>query len=236
MDICVMERPERAPMRGATQLLKDMLDELERAAVRQPPTAPNPSPALAPDPKAASGAATLGDIVDRLDERGFGVMLLLLALPCTLPFVYVLPQIVALPMLALAAQLALGKRAPWFPERLRRRRFEIAAFRRVIARSEKYLGWVERFARPRLRPVTGRGGARLVGLLLLAPIISILTPLPATNTAPGIGVALAALGLIERDGALVILGLLVGVVWVALLLTLGLEAASLIRTWASGLF
>jgi hypothetical protein len=46
---------------------------------------------------------------------------------------------------------------------------------------------------------------------------------------PGIGVAVASLGIIERDGVLVIVGLLIGLVWVTLLLFLGLEAASLIR-------
>ena len=229
MDAATMSDPKGAPMHGATQLLRDVLGELENAATRRPEPAPNPSHDLQPDPEAQAATATLGDIVDRVDERAFGVLLLLLALPCTLPFVYVLPQIVALPMLALAAQMAMGKRAPWFPQRFRRRRFEIAAFRSVIARSEKYLGWVERFARPRLRPVTGQGGMRFVGVILLIPIASILTPLPATNTVPGIGVAVVALGLIERDGALVVLGLLVGLVWVGLLLTLGLEAASLIR-------
>lgn len=213
-----------ARMRSASAILRDILGDLERAAANAPETA-------------APGVieANLGDILDRLDERAFGVMLLLLALPCTLPFVYLLPQIVALPMLALAGQMALGRRSPWLPERLRRRRFSVPDFRTVIDRSEKYLGWVEKLARPRLRPVTGHGAARLVGLILLVPIASILVPLPATNTVPGIGVAIAALGLIQRDGALVILGMLIGFVWVALLFALGLEAASLIKGWLAGL-
>lgn len=212
-----------AGMRTASVILRDILGDLERTAA----TAPEPAPAVT--------EASLGDILDRLDERAFGVILLLLALPCTLPFVYVLPQIVALPMLALAGQMALGRHSPWLPARLRRRRFSVPDFRAVIDRSEKYLGWIERLARPRLKPVTGHGAARLVGLILLVPIASILVPLPATNTVPGIGVAVAALGLIQRDGALVILGMLIGFVWVGLLLFLGLEAASLIKNWLAGL-
>lgn len=212
-----------AGMRTASVILRDILGDLERTAA----TAPEPAPAVT--------EASLGDILDRLDERAFGVILLLLALPCTLPFVYVLPQIVALPMLALAGQMALGRHSPWLPARLRRRRFSVPDFRAVIDRSEKYLGWIERLARPRLKPVTGHGAARLVGLILLVPIASILVPLPATNTVPGIGVAVAALGLIQRDGALVILGMLIGFVWVGLLFFLGLEAASLIKDWLAGL-
>ena len=225
------------PKRGATWLLKDILGDLERlAAARQPDPAPNAAIGARSDPEAKGLTASLGDVLDRLDERAFGLLLLLLALPCCLPFVYVLPQIVAVPMLALAGQLALGKRTPWFPEKLRQRSFIVRDFRDVLDRSEKYLGWVERLASPRLRAVTGHGGARFVGLVLLVPIASILTPLPGTNTIPGIGVAIAALGLIERDGVLVILGLVIGFLWVALLLTLGLEAASLIKAWISAQF
>lgn len=227
----------RARMRGATQLLKDILTELDHAAARRmPDPAAGSARSAQPDPEARGPTATLGDVLDRLDERAFGLLLLLLALPCCLPFIYVLPQIVSLPMLALAGQLALGRRSPWLPNRLRRRSFVVADFRHVVERAEKYLGWVERLATPRLKPVTGRGGARLVGLVLLVPIGSIMVPLPGTNTVPGIGVAVAALGLIERDGVLVVLGLLIGFLWVALLLTLGLEAASLIKAWLAAHF
>lgn len=211
-------------MRGAVRVLHDILDDLRAKAPEN--TAAQESDAKAP-------TAKLGDVVDQLDERAFGFLLLLLALPCCLPFVYVLPQIVALPMLALAGQLAMGGRHPWLPKKLHDRRFEIAALARVLSRAERYVGWVERFASPRLRPVTSKLGARVVGVLMLAPIASILVPLPSTNTAPGIGVAIAALGLIERDGVLVIGGLLFGLAWVALLLILGNEAVELIRGWLS---
>ncbi|WDI32821.1 exopolysaccharide biosynthesis protein [Hyphococcus flavus] len=205
-----------APMRGATRVLQDVLDKLRLQ-----------SSATATEKQ----TARLGDVVENLDERAFGFLLLLLALPCCLPFVYLLPQIVALPMLALAGQLAAGGRHPWLPKKLHERSFSLDAFQSVLTRAEKYVGWVERIATPRLKPVTGRVGVRLVGGLALIPIASILTPLPSTNTVPGIGVAIMALGLIERDGVLVILGLLLGFMWVFLLLFLGAEAVDLIRGW-----
>jgi hypothetical protein len=204
-------------MRGATRLLRDILDSLEPAAPAEP-------------------TATLGEVVDRFDERAFGFALLLLALPCCLPFVYVLPQILALPMAAIAVQLALGKRHPWLPGKLRARRFSIPALRHVVARSEKYVGWVERLARPRLKPVTGRLGLQCVGVILLAPIASILTPLPWTNTVPGIGVAVVALGLIERDGLLVVGGLVIGFFWVFMLVFFGVEAVTFVTGWISARF
>ena len=225
----------KQPMRGATQTLFDILGELRRAPGDRPDR-PDDTAEKQADGEDAGPQATLGDVLNRLDERAYGFLLLLLALPCCLPFVYLLPQIVALPMLALAGQLGAGRRHPWLPAALNKRKFSIAAFEKVLTRSERYVGWVESIARPRLRPVTGHGGARIVGALLLVPTASILVPLPSTNTIPGIGVAITSIGLIERDGVLVIAGLLIGFLWVGLLVFLGAEAAQLIKSWLTGLF
>lgn len=226
------ERP-----RGATNVLAWIMADLRTQA---PEPAPRPGGSDETDAGAQAAkkdgpTAHLGDIIERLDERAYGFLILLLALPCCLPFVYLLPQLVALPMLALAGQLAAGRQHPWLPDALNKREFSIPAFEKVLARASRYVGVIERLARPRLAPVTSHLGARIVGVLMLAPIASILIPLPSTNTVPGIGVAIAALGLIERDGLLVILGLLLGFAWIALLAFLGLEAASLIKDWVSGL-
>ena len=219
--------------RGATAVLDDILSDLERSNAAAPQPAADATEADDGNDKDDGPRAKLGDMIDRLDERAFGFLLLFLALPCCLPFVYLLPQIVALPMLALAGQMAAGRHHPWLPEALHERTFSIRAFKSVTGRAEKYVGWIERFARPRLLPITSHMGARLTGLLLLIPTASILIPLPSTNTVPGIGVAIASLGVIERDGLLVIIGLLIGFAWVTLLFVLGLEAAQILKDWFS---
>jgi hypothetical protein len=143
-------------------------------------------------------------------------------------------------MLALAGQMAAGRTSPWFPDRIRQRRFSIAEFRRVLARMDGFIGALEKAARPRFAAVTSRRAAPILGALLLIPSASILLPLPATNTVPGIGVAIAALGLILADGALVGLGLLIGVLWpaflIGLFLTLGPQGLELIKDWVRSLF
>lgn len=166
----------------------------------------------------ADGNISLGALSDAMEERAFGLLMLILALPCTLPFVYLLPQLVALPMTVLAWQMAAGRRAPWLPETLRKRRLPIDGLMEVVARVKRYAGWLERLAHPRVAKLTGQRGMRILGGLLLIPCLSILVPLPLTNTMPGIGVAIASAGLIERDGIFVVLGLLIGLVWVGILI------------------
>lgn len=165
---------------------------------------------------------TLGGLFNALHERAFGILLFVLAAPCCLPFVYILPQVVALPMLLLAGQMAIGKDAPWLPESLATRRFPKKSLLDTVDRMDRYVGWLGAITHKRWPALTGEMGSRVVGALLLIPTASILVPLPLTNTIPGIGVAIASFGLLERDGLLVVLGLLIGLGWVLLLLTGGM--------------
>ncbi len=222
-------------MTGVVDLLRGILDDLDSAARPQTDIHPSAGVDAVRDAQAKGPTATLGGLIDRLDERGFGLLFFILALPCIPPFVYVLPQIVSLPMLALAGQMAMGRKAPWFPEKLRARSFSTGEFRDVLARLEKYIRFAERFTHPRLRAVTGHGAARIIGALLVIPAISILIPLIGTNTVPSIGIAIVSLGLIARDGILVILGLLIGVLWPILLFGLiaflGVEGLEIAKNW-----
>jgi hypothetical protein len=93
---------------------------------------------------------SLESLAQALKERAFGLMVLALALPCCLPFVYLIPQIVALPILVLTGQMASGRHVPWLPEKLKTRDFDVEAMRSVVARGKKWFGWTEHIARPRL--------------------------------------------------------------------------------------
>lgn len=181
-----------------------------------------------------SGATRLGlgAMADALKERAFGLMILALALPCCLPFVYLIPQIVALPMLVLTGQMASSRHVPWLPEKLKTRDFDVAAMRSVVARGKRWFGWAEHIARPRLLSISGPRTSRIVGALLVIPSASILVPLPSTNTVPGIGVAIASIGLIERDGLMILLGLFIGLAWVAFLVV----SAPLLALWLVDFF
>ena len=158
---------------------------------------------------------TLREIFDRLDESAFGAGLFLLALPCCIPFLYGVPQIVALPMMALALQMALGHEQPWLPDALGTRKIDRKGLTQMAAGGRKWLGWIERIVRPRFTVITGKRSERVIGLFLCVFCASILVPLPMTNTVPGFAVAIASFGLMQKDGLMVIAGLVIGTAWVS---------------------
>lgn len=162
---------------------------------------------------------SLHAILDRLEERAFGAMLFILALPCAIPFLYGVPQVVSLPMLALTLQMLAGRNEPWLPEKFGTRKIDKAGLTRMSGFGRKWFGWLERISHPRLTFLTGKSMERLVALFLTAFAASIMVPLPLTNSTPAIAVAVVAFGLMARDGILVILGSILGSVWIGILLT-----------------
>ncbi|MGJ3264538.1 MAG: exopolysaccharide biosynthesis protein [Salinarimonas sp.] len=159
----------------------------------------------------------LGTLVDALGERTFGLVMLVLALPCAIPFLYGVPQIVSVPMVFVAAQLVIGRKALWLPQGLRARAFSTSDYRAMIDRARPWLLRFEHLARPRLALLATGPSERLVGLAMLVASLSIAVPLPLTNTVPGIGVAIIAVGLIERDGLLVLGGAVLALIWIGFL-------------------
>ncbi|TNE57881.1 MAG: exopolysaccharide biosynthesis protein [Alphaproteobacteria bacterium] len=178
---------------------------------------------------------TIGSLVDQLSGRGFGVVQLVLALPVCIPFLYGIPQAVAVPMIFVALQIATGRQTLWLPEKARSKSITKESLANLAERAAKYVGWFERIARPSLIWATHGTAERIAGAFMTIFCASILVPLPATNTVPGIGVAIMSIGFLERDGRLVLIGGLLGTLWVALLLyfgiTLGVEGLHLLKSY-----
>lgn len=180
---------------------------------------------------AESDSVTLDWILGQLHERAFGLFLLVLALPCCIPFLYGIPQIVALPLMFVSAQILFGRTSPWLPGRLGARKVSKASLQSLAERAKPWLEKVEAISRPRLGLLTRPPIDRIFGVALVLFSASILVPLPGTNTVPGIAVVIVAMGLLQRDGILVLGGTVLGTIWIGTLIFAGATLASLLKGW-----
>lgn len=180
---------------------------------------------------AEGDAVTLDWVLAQLHERAFGLFLLVLGLPCCIPFLYGIPQIVALPLMFISVQIMLGRKSPWLPAKLGARTVSRAGLTNLADRARPWLERIEAVSRPRLTLLTRAPLDQIVGFALVIFSASILVPLPGTNTVPGFAVVVVSMGLLQRDGILVILGALLGTAWVASLVFAGATLASLIKGW-----
>jgi hypothetical protein len=183
--------------------------------------------------EAGPDGLSIREIRDHMDERAFGLLILILTIPCLVPALYGVPQVLGVPIILLAAQILVGREEPWLPEGVLRRRVPKVWLDRMADFASKRMGWFERLSRPRLKWLACGPGERLAALFMILATLTIV--LPMTNTVPSVALALLSVGLIQRDGLFVALGSAVAVAWAGLLIALGVGVV-LGAGWAVSLF
>jgi hypothetical protein len=158
---------------------------------------------------------SIRDVLDRMDERAFGLAILIMSIPCLVPGLYGPPQILALPIILFAAQMLIGRKEPWLPKGLLERRVPKSWLDGMATFADKRLRWLERIARPRLTFLTVGLAKSFAALCMILATITI--ALPMTNTVPSVALALLSIGVMTRDGVLTIAGAIVALAWVGLL-------------------
>ncbi len=169
----------------------------------------NPSPLPEDQLPSDRLKVTIRDLLDLAGERTFGFLFVLLSFPSALPIPapgYSVPF--GLAMLLLAGQLLIGRDEPWFPESWRNHGFEVNQVRQVLKLGLPWLRRIESISRPRLTPVcTSLPGRTVIGLAIALMSISMMIPIPGTNTLPAIGIFVTGFGLLDDDGAISLGGL-----------------------------
>lgn len=148
---------------------------------------------------------TVGEVLDRLDGRAYGLLLLLLAAPNCIPNIPGISTIFGVMLIAPSIQMILGRGKLWLPSRMRAWAFQRSHLRAAIHGAVPILKRIERFVQPRwswaLRPpftaYLGLQTLYLAGVLIL--------PIPFGNFGPGLVVAATALAMLQEDGRLAIL-------------------------------
>jgi hypothetical protein len=157
------------------------------------------------------------DILAILSERSFAILVVLLGLPNCLPMPPPIPTISALLLIMIALQMLVRRPEPWFPGVVLRGSVARSDVLRAVKRALPVVSRLERWSRPRLSVFEPRVAALLSALLLLLMSVGMLLAAPLIGQVPyGLAVCLFGLGQIERDGVLVLSGMVAGAVGVAL--------------------
>lgn len=172
---------------------------------------------------------TVGALVDKAAEAGFGFLVGLLTL-IAIPF-FGLSTPFGLAIALVGGQMMLGRSQPWLPGRARRRELKIEMLDRVAALLAKRTGWIARSTRRRLewliRP-------RLVGLciVLLALGLALPLPIPGSNLVFLIPLFIYSVGVLERDGLWILAGHVALLIDAALLVAFGKTVVMVLeRIW-----
>ncbi|WP_157747775.1 exopolysaccharide biosynthesis protein [Cohaesibacter sp. ES.047] len=154
-----------------------------------------------------------GEMVDILEHRGFGPLLLAASLLTVLPTGGIpgVPTVTAILVILIAGQILFGRQCPWVPEFLRKRSIEKETFEQTRKKAEPYTKFFDRFLKPRLKGLMSSGVVKAVAVLciVLACLMPPLEVVPFAAILPALAIALMAVSLSAKDGIVMIVGLVI---------------------------
>lgn len=158
---------------------------------------------------------SIGDLLTKLGDRGFGLILLIFAIPNAIPLpIPAASAITGIPLIFLAIQLILGKKKIWMPHFVAKRIIPMEMLRKVIHIARKGLSRLEKINKPRLDKLASFNHKRFAGLLIFILSVLMALPIPLGNFPLGVAITILALAITEQDGFLMVIG------WVASVLAL----------------
>jgi len=163
---------------------------------------------------------TLGSIIDSLEERSFGLVMLLLALVALVPG---LSTFVGVLLIVPAVQMILARHSPALPRFVSDRRLPTRQLVALIDRAIPVLRTVEKVIRPRW-PTPFEATKRFVGAVILLLGLTMVAPIPLSHIIPSLAIMLVAVAYLEEDGVMLCVALATS------LLSLAITAAAV---WAT---
>lgn len=154
---------------------------------------------------------TIESFVSKIQDQGFGILLMTLAFPSALPVPapgYSTPFGLLLAVLGL--QMIVGRNMPWFPQTILRKKVSRKTAQKLVHRSTKLLSLVEKWVHPRPPFCFSTILIRFWGCLVLIMSVLMILPIPLTNTFPAMVMFFLGAALSEEDGKIGIITIVIG--------------------------
>ena len=167
--------------------------------------------------------------MDRLGERSFGLMLLLLGLMATLPGA---SAVVGVLIAVLAFQMILARHGPVLPRFLVARSFKTQRLAAMLDYAVPPLRYLEKYIWPRWQAPFG-SARRLVGIAIMLVGTLLFAPIPLSNVPPALAIMLLAFAYLEEDGMLLCVALAAILVLLLIAVVVTWQAMS-VAGWVTG--
>ena len=171
---------------------------------------------------APNGHFTLDWLMTSLRDQSYGAIILLLGIAAAVPGVS-LPA--GLLLLIPTLQMIVGRPSPMFPRRIATRPLPTNKLCAALNRAIPILKVVETVVRPRW-PMPLGPTRRIVSSVVLLLTVRLLTnPIPASNVLPAALISFISLAYLEADGLMLTIGLVMGILILAVDATILLDIA-----------
>ncbi|QDP72107.1 exopolysaccharide biosynthesis protein [Legionella israelensis] len=174
------------------------------------------------------------DILALLGERTYGIALLFFSLPSALPFSLIpgMTFIFSMPIFIFTIQMIFGRSTFWLPKIIAQWHIPYKLVVKIICTTAPYLKKAEFFIKPRWSFMLCRPMQIMNGLLIFCLTFLLILPIPF-NFIFATLLIIFSLGMIEKDGAIIILGYIATVLYVSFISWFIMVVIKAIMTWVS---
>ena len=176
--------------------------------------------------KQIGGKTKISELMEDFHENGILLAMIFFSLPVAIPLPYPpgFTTVMGIPLMILSIQMLLGNKKVSLPQKINDYELKNSTLRAISDKVVPRLISVEKYVKPRFSFAKSVYCEQFIGFISLLAAFSIALPIPLTNSIPALGIAVMALGLLNRDGLVIIVGFFITVI--GLLIAIGAVMAS----------
>lgn len=161
--------------------------------------------------KPVGGKTKVRELMEDFHENGILLAMVFFSLPVAIPLPYPpgFTTIMGIPLMILSIQMLLGSKKVQLPKKINEYELNNATLKAISDKVVPKLVSIEKYIRPRMAFAKSVYCEQVVGLISLVAAFSIALPIPLTNAIPALGISVMSLGLLNRDGLVILGGILI---------------------------
>lgn len=157
---------------------------------------------------------SLEQLIERLGDRTFGILLIVISAFNVIPLISMLSGLL---VISLGIQLLFGVANPKLPNQVLKKELPAKRVKAALLAMHPKVEKLEKYVKPRWQFTEALIMDRINGINIALLGVIVLLPVPLANLAPAFIIALIGIGLLERDGLVQVVGLILGTINIALM-------------------
>lgn len=164
--------------------------------------------------KPVGGKTKISELMEDFHENGILLAMIFFSLPVAIPLPYPpgFTTIMGIPLMILSIQMLLGNKKVSLPQKINDYELKNSTLKAISDKIVPRLISVEKYVKPRLSFAKSVYCEQFIGFVSLIAGFSVALPIPLTNAIPALGISVMALGLLNRDGIVIITGFFITII------------------------
>ena len=164
--------------------------------------------------KRKSGKTKISEILEDFHENGILLAMVFFALPVAIPLPYPpgFTTIMGIPLMILSVQMLLGSKKVRLPQKINNYEIKNSTLKMISNKSVPIIEAIEKYVKPRFSFAKSVYCEQFVGLSCLIASTAVALPIPLTNAIPALGITVMTLGLLNRDGIIIVAGFFIALI------------------------